>query len=279
MAAEGAKEQRKSSAETSGEQTPSTRSKRASIIEDHFSIDKEKFALLGPKTWDENFQRDIHDWYNIISLIPLNILNCMNWSWPKLLGVVGGSVTVPEFWSGDYFEMFFWATFSYFVVDALWVIIMPICVKSPGVILQHHCSTLLYLMIPRFYPEYGWLMGACMCVEVNTWLIIARRVFNKNGKVAFTFNAQVAGGSMEVKLISVAFYVTWILIRLIIYPSLFVVVCFQYMERCERVGSFLNVLMVAPFLQLVFCGLNFKWSYDLLLSKMRSKGGAPSKGL
>lgn len=250
------------------------------MIEDHFSIDDEKFALLGPKSYDENFQRDIHDWYNIVSLIPLNILNGMNWSWPKTLGVVTGSVAVPDFWNGNYFEMFFWTTFSYFVVDVLWVIIMPICVKSPGVIMQHHVSTLLYLMIPRFYPEYGWLMGACMCVEVNTWLIIARRVFNKSGKVAFTLNAQIAGGSMEIKLISVAFYITWILIRLVIYPALFVVVCLQYKERSERVGSYINVLMVAPFLQLIFCGLNFKWSYDLLLSKMRSTGkGGTSKGL
>jgi hypothetical protein len=50
-----------------------------------------------------------------------------------------------------------------------------------GVIVQHHIATLLYLVVPYLYPQDSWLMGACLIVEVNTWLLIARRVFNKQG--------------------------------------------------------------------------------------------------
>lgn len=52
---------------------------------------------------------------------------------------------------------------------------------SQGVIIQHHVATLLYLIFPFIYREDAWLMGACLIVEINTWLLIARRVFNKQG--------------------------------------------------------------------------------------------------
>ena len=54
-------------------------------------------------------------------------------------------------------------------------------VVHQGVIIQHHVATLLYLVFPYIYREDAWLMGACLIVEINTWLLIARRVFNKQG--------------------------------------------------------------------------------------------------
>ena len=47
--------------------------------------------------------------------------------------------------------------------------------KSPVVILSHHLCTALYMLIPYHYPRYHWCMAYCMLVEVNTWLLIARR--------------------------------------------------------------------------------------------------------
>jgi hypothetical protein len=49
-------------------------------------------------------------------------------------------------------------------------------VRSPVVILSHHICAALYMLIPLHYPQYHWCMAACMTVEVNTWLLIARRV-------------------------------------------------------------------------------------------------------
>jgi hypothetical protein len=249
-----------------------------SLIEDHYDIDSETFALKGPVKHDENFARDVHDWFNIIVLIPIIAADVANWSFGngKLLSVLSGSLPMPSLWHGDYFPLFFWMTAAYFVTDFVWLLTCPKVVRSPGVILGHHLVALLYIQIPYFYPEYGWLMGACMIVEVNTWFITARRLFNQQGQIVFTFSALVPGATIKVKLISVCFYVTWVVIRLMIYPALLVVVWDEYLKRWSLVGSPLNAITVAPIMQLVFVLLNLKWSNDLLLSKLRSgKTAAP----
>jgi len=242
---------------------------RKTLVEEHFSLD-ENGGLLGALKQDANYSRDVHDWFNIVALIPLCVLNAMNWEFGKI-----GSVAPWDWeilWKGKFFYTFYIITVAYFIIDALWVVVVPNCVRSPGVILQHHFASLAYLTIPGMYPEYGWLLGVCMSVEVNTWLIIARRLFNKTGQ---GWNV----GGFEIKIISILFYITWISIRLIIYPGLFVVACQAYFERSARVGSYINALTPAPFLQSVFCMLNFKWSYDLFMSKLRQKEKGPSKGL
>merc|ERR1712217_713059 len=123
-------------------------------------------------------------------------------------------------------------------------------------------------------------MGACLSVEVNTWLLIARRLFNRDGHVVFSFSAQTPGGPRQVKIISVLFYMTWVVIRLFIYPAVFYIVIGEYVKRADKVHSHFNALVPAPILQAVFCVLNFKWSYDLLLSKMRKgKGKGDGKSL
>jgi len=258
---------------------PKRKSKKLSLVEYHYDIDKETFALKGAAKQDENFDRDVHDWFNIIALIPICIANGLNWSFGegKFLKALTGTMSITELWTGQYFLSFFWLTFAYFLTDALWVLIRPTCVKSPNVILGHHFTTLFYVLVPYFFPEYGWLMGACMSVEVNTWLIIARRLFNKTGEAVFTFTALTPGGPLKIKLVSILFYTTWVVIRVLLYPALFFVVAGEYWARWTRCSSPINVLMVAPPLQLVFVFLNFKWTYDLLLSKLRSKD--VSKGL
>merc|ERR1719375_1410204 len=227
---------------------PARKIMRKSLVEDHFEIDYRNFSLLGPLRQDDNLSRDVHDWFNIVVLLPLCGLNFANWSISAagIQEVWAGAASVPSLWSGHHFEAFFWATVAYFVADALWVAVVPNCVRSPSVILKHHSLTLVYMTIPFFYQEYSWLMGACMSVEVNTWFLIARRVFNKRGQVAFTFTASLPGGTVQVKVISVCFYLTWIVIRLMIYPVLFFATWHQYTERWSRVGSPLNAITIAP---------------------------------
>ena len=182
----------------------STRSQSSSIVQDytllveeHYQIDpKSKQLLPGlpfdkkrsklPKDIDDDDNaRDIHDFFNLICLVPVVILNGINWNWDILLyelKFAGGKKTIQDAWLNhpDYFPLFFAITIAYFVADLLWVMLIPNCVKSPNVIIQHHIATLIYLIIPYKYPtETGWLMGACLSVEINTWLLIARRVFNK----------------------------------------------------------------------------------------------------
>jgi len=240
------------------------------LISEHYKIDPDTGGLLGPLRQDDNLSRDVHDWFNLVALIPMNILNAMNWSWPLF-----GTVSPQEMWRGNYFWAFYMFSCAYFVADALWVFIIPNCVRSPGVILQHHVAALLYLSVPGFYPEYGWLAGVNLSVEVNTWLIIARRVFNKNGLVVWD-----VGGHCEIKIISILFYITWFLIRVILYPILLIYVIQAYIARCKEVGSIFNAMTLSPLLQTVFCMLNIQWTCDLFKSKMKAKkGDGPSKGL
>lgn len=123
-----------------------------------------------------------------------------------------------------------------------------------------------------------------MSVEINTWFLIARRVFNKQG-----FSPWVIGlppfVSIRVKLISIFFYLTWISIRCILYPYLLLEVFQLWQEQTKKVGTKLNVVAIALPLQVIFCLLNIKWTYDLIMSKMRylrrqgKKNEALSKGL
>lgn len=168
---------------------------------------------------------------------------------------------------GEWFHAFFAVTALYFIVDLLWILLVPHCVKSPATIIQHHIATILYISIPYSIPEYRWCMGACMSVEINTWFLIARRVLNKQG--FSPWNIDLSFLSIRVKLISICFYLTWITIRCILYPALMGPFYRNWIEYTKRVGTPWNIVMLCIPLHAAFCLLNLKWSYDLLMSKVR----------
>jgi hypothetical protein len=156
------------------------------LIEHHFRVERSTETggrtqvLPGVIKHEDDWARDSHDFFNLIVLIPIVALNVMNWNWEILMNLKKKQ-TVADAWTGEWFDLFFWATLSYFVADLLWIIIVPTSVKSPSVIVQHHIATMLYILIPYHTPSVRWCMGACMSVEINTWFLIARRVFNKQG--------------------------------------------------------------------------------------------------
>ena len=178
------------------------------------------------------------------------------------------SLNIESAWNGDWFEPFFLITALYFAVDLAWVILVPKCVRSPGTIVQHHIATLLYILIPKYDHSTRWIMGACMSVEVNTWFLIARRVFNKQGLPPWNIGLPPLF-SVRVKLVSILFYATWFSIRVGLYPLIWVQIRSMWSERVVSGGSRLNALAVALVLHTVFCALNFKWTHDLIMSKMR----------
>mmetsp|Transcript_1744 Transcript_1744/g.4964 ORF Transcript_1744/g.4964 Transcript_1744/m.4964 type:complete len:190 (-) Transcript_1744:508-1077(-) len=152
--------------------------RRRSMIELHYNVD-DSFRMIGAVAQDANFRRDVHDVFNLLALVPIVVLNAANWHWDLLLT---GRFTEPaEVWHGEYFEHFWWTTLGYFVIDLLWVVMVSGTVRSPSAIVIHHCIVLVYLMVPWLYRGLGWCMGACMAVELNTWFLIARRIFNKAG--------------------------------------------------------------------------------------------------
>lgn len=185
----------------------------------------------------------------------------MNWDWDwGILLDPNSKKTLQQCWTGEWFPLFYAITIGYFLADLIWVLSVPRCVKSPGVIVQHHLATLLYLIIPYRFPEDGWLMGACLSVELNTWLLIARRVFNKQGFVNFSFL------SIRIKIISILFYITWVSIRCFFYPLIMKVLWNIWYNQF----TFNTHYTFALALHFIFCVLNFKWTYDLFKSKWRA---------
>merc|ERR1719215_1531594 len=53
---------------------PCKRRRPTSLIECHFEV-SEDFELLGALRHDPNVQRDVHDWFNLIFLVPLVVLD------------------------------------------------------------------------------------------------------------------------------------------------------------------------------------------------------------
>ena len=176
-------------------------------------------------------------------------------------------IVFRDCWTGEYFELFFYTTVSYFIIDLIWVLVVPKAVKSPSTIIQHHIASLLYLSIPMAMPSVRFMMGICMSVEVNTWFLIARRVFNKQGFSPWTIGLPYLF-SVRIKLISVCFYVSWVSIRCILYP--FVLTIFhRLLTDPEFSKREKNMTSVAACLHLVFCALNMRWTMDLINSKIR----------
>lgn len=261
---------------------------RRSLVQQHFKIDKENHALLpGVPVHDDDFARDMHDFFNLIFLVPIVVLNVLNWDWDALFygksSGVGGAgnhhnifkgqaaaaasgIPFLHAWTDEYFHMFFWTTIAYFTIDLLWVCIVPKCVKSPSTIIQHHIAVFLYLIIPYFYPQFRFLMGVCMSVELNTWFLIARRVFNKQGFSPWQLDVPYFI-SVRVKLISIFFYITWIGIRCGIYPYVLYVMAVP-LRHIDKEGA-VFVRYIAMTLQSAFCFLNAQWSLQLLNSKIK----------
>jgi hypothetical protein len=272
------------------------------LVEQHFKIDKENRALLpGVPVHDDDLARDIHDFFNLIVLVPIVVLNVLNWNWDMLIYGSGDGnghgksmnshqyqyqyhhvssvsnmnyvdaqdVPFANAWTGEYFNLFFWTTVAYFLTDLIWVCVFPKCVKSPSTIIQHHIAVFLYLIVPYSIPKVRFLFGVCMSVELNTWFLIARRVFNKQGFPPWKFDIPYFV-SVRIKLISIFFYITWISIRCIMYPYVLYVLVFPMLSS-KKYGApdVRNAIYVAIVLQTVFCCLNGQWSLQLLNSKIR----------
>jgi len=200
-------------------------------------------------TWnDENVARDTHDLMNII-VLPVVVAFVMNFLVNQ---------TLDNFWA------LVAITVLYFTVDLVWVIMVPHSVKSPMVIKVHHALTLMYLMLPCLYPEFGWGMASCLCVEINTWFLIARRYWRRS-----------------TILFSIGFYISWMVIRVILYPYLVYVFFLEYLEKLfwqldadasgaisrselMRVSNWWHLVLMAPLLQNALTLLNIKWTFDLL---------------
>jgi len=200
---------------------------------------------------EADISRDWHDYFNLIALIPIIVTAALNYNYQAIFNLESFDIV--------YLGHYFWANWAvttlYFLADLVWVARVPICVKSPGVIIKHHIVAMIYLIGPVCYPEYRWFMGAILSVEVNTWFLICRRVMYKSsGKPVSPVLSET---------VSMMFYLTWILIRCIIYPAVLVEFLRLAVEKIAETGTLWHLPMIFIPAHFALCVLNLKWTYDL----------------
>lgn len=94
-------------------------------------------------------------------------------------------------------------------------------------------------------------MAFDMLVEINTWLLIARRNLERSNLV-----------------VEILFYSTWVIFRLILYPFLVWRFYQEWLVAVRETGQVLTPLIFAPMLQVFLMALNLQWTYEMV-SKMR----------
>jgi len=164
------------------------------------------------------------------------------------------------------FMLLYLESMAYFVVDTIWICLVPGLVKSIWPMITHHIGAMLGMLIPLLIPEMRWLFGACLIEELNTLLLRIRRIHNPNKVVPFADGVSLCT-SMRIQLVIVLFHVTWVGIRIIWYPVLMVLIVLQYIQYSDKQGAWINGFMLAPVIFSLFLYLNMMWSYELYCAK------------
>ena len=138
----------------------------------------------------------------------------------------------------------------YLLFDTLWVTVRPQSVASPSTIIFHHLVCLIGWIVPHYSdPSLSMWTSLGLAVEVNTFFLIARRYFGRTMPLQF------------------AFYSTWVILRLLLYPVVLYNFVFKYIEYSmkKNQGNFLNTGLFVLSTMIFLNMLNLKWSRDLFL--------------
>jgi len=92
-----------------------------------------------------------------------------------------------------------------------------------------------------------------LTVEVNTWFLIARRVVYKRN----------LSGTTCASVITFCFYLSWIIIRCIIYPGILVTFLSMAVVGIAETQSIMHWELLFLPIHFFLCVLNLKWTYDL----------------
>lgn len=221
----------------------------------------------------------LHDMFNLISLsimIPMILFYCYQTTELHQLG------TSCDFGSefSDLFRIFFSIFYSYLLLDTLVIFLYPSCVVTDRKsLLFHHALLLPLCLVPYFHARYHWHMMIGLTTEINTFFIILRR--------------QLSPKSRPHMLCNVLFYITWILLKLILFPCLSILFVFEYyyylvvhinndsnsntsnisggggevISRAAYVNVNVNLLIgIAPVIMICLTLLCYKWTYDMLIN-------------
>lgn len=118
-------------------------------------------------------------------------------------------------------------------------------------LILHHVGTYALVLLPTFRPYYHYHMGLCLLVEFNTLTLVCRR--------------HTTTGSSAYNILNFLFYLSWIVLRLILFPFLTYFFLVEYIrDEDTRKGNYFNQVLTAPTLQLILTSLSVMWTVDLI---------------
>jgi hypothetical protein len=196
----------------------------------------------------------MHDMFNIIVLAIIVGID-INYLWKATDVSKIGTDQIGE----DYYDLskILLVSFTiYLLVDFCWILIVPKCVMSnPYGLLVHHIACLLLILFPWNHNEFAWHAAANISVEINTLFLTLRRNAVQNSKLYHFY--------------TVMFYISWVFLRLILYPILVVFFYFEYLRYSKSVDSYYNPLIGAPLLQGAITSLSIVWTVDMILKQFK----------
>jgi hypothetical protein len=98
-----------------------------------------------------------------------------------------------------------------------------------------------------------------LTTEINTFFIVLRR------------QLQLYPKSFVYQICNIMFYVTWIVLKLLLFPFLSYLFLKEYVIYSSEVANYVNLTMIAPVLMVSLTGLSYKWTYDMLSKILTNK--------
>jgi hypothetical protein len=212
-----------------------------------------------------------HDVFNLISLavmIPLILHYLYLYSWQTLVpewGMSGeqqseGVVDEQKLELEEKFYIFFVFFVTYLIIDTIVIYLYPFCVvSSPKSLIFHHFLLLPLCVVPFYHKRYHWHMILGLTTEINTFFIVLRR------------QLQLYPKSLVYQICNIMFYVTWIVLKLLLFPFLSYLFLKEYVIYSSEVANYVNLTMIAPVLMVSLTGLSYKWTYDMLSKILTNK--------
>lgn len=118
-------------------------------------------------------------------------------------------------------------------------------------IILHHVGTYALVLLPTFRPYYHYHMGLCLLVEFNSLTLVTRR--------------HTVTGSLAYSILNFLFYLSWIVLRLMLFPFLTYFFLVEYIrDEDTRKGIYFNQVLTAPLLQFILTSLSVMWTVDLI---------------
>ena len=146
---------------------------------------------------------------------------------------------------------------TYIFADTIYIILNPKCVSAFKTIIMHHCIVFFgWLFVPQQTVQFRPIATCLLSVEINTVFMIARKFkpFQQHTRL--------------VTLMKCGFYVTWIPLRLIIFPYCCYLGYYEVLNFIEHHGTYINIASAGWLLLLIITFLNVKWSLDLMMLKL-----------